>query len=137
MKKIVSIILAIVVAMSFAGCEKKYTEADLEKAYSDGLNDGVMAAEQEWEVGYEQGLRDGKKSSSGNSYSLNQPTQYVYTGDEDVKWEACEYLNDAYGCLNKAETEINIDGYEDYDVALFYLDEARSKIITALDILGY
>ena len=89
--------------------------------------------EDEWSEGYERGYSDGLKES-GNSYSVIQPTQYIYTGDEEAINDACAHIDDAYGCLNKAETEINIEYYDD---ALFYLDEARSEIIKALDILGY
>lgn len=138
MKKIVSIILAVIIMASFAGCNSEYTEKDIDDAYSKGWKEceKYLASLEpvwgdEWEEGYDRGYADGVKEANRSS---SPKTEYIYTGDEEAINDACAHIDDAYGYLNKTETEINIEYYDD---ALFYLDEARSEIIKALDILGY
>lgn len=138
MKKIVSIILAVIILMSFAGCGKQYTQKDLDDAYSKGWKEcGKHLAslepswEDEWQEvydrGYADGLNTGKKSSSTK-------TEYVYTGNEDAKESACSHIDDARSYLGSVERDIN---HEDYDGALSNLYEAQEEISDALEILGY
>lgn len=130
MKKIASTILVIVVAVNFAGCDKKYTEADLEKAYYEGLNEGIMAAEQEWDVGYEQGLRDGKKSSSGEESS---GSSYDYDKEEALRQirESMEMAADIRDYLEDPENSYTFGE----DEAYCFAQDIVWKLSGAMDLL--
>lgn len=130
MKKIVSIILAVVIFASFASCGYNEVAAKTNKPEP---YKSIPTPTPTFPLHTVKPISPMPTIALVMQEPKNEP-ENIYIGEDESIDEACSYLDDAYTCLSNAYDYINSEEYED---AKDEVEEAQREINKALQILGY